>query len=58
MSIPTLGGWLWVQYGVPYVFVAAAAIAFLNLVAASFIRAPRRHVAVEALTASEVTGPD
>ncbi len=58
MSIPTLGGWLWVQYGFPYVFVAAAAIAFLNLVAASFIRAPRRHVAVEALTASEVTGPD
>ena len=58
MSIPTLGGWLWVQYGFPYVFAAAAAIAFCNLIAASFVRAPRRHAKVEALPAAEVTGPD
>ena len=58
MSVPTLGGWLWVQYGFPYVFAAAAAIGFCNLIAASFLRVPRRHVALETLPASEVTGPD
>jgi hypothetical protein len=42
MSIPTLGGLVWAVYGFPYVFLGAAAIAALNLVAAGFVRAPRR----------------
>jgi len=41
MSIPTAGGLLWVAYGFPYVFLAAAAIAALNFVAAGFVRIPR-----------------
>jgi predicted MFS family arabinose efflux permease len=45
MSIPTLGGFVWVAYGYPYVFLGAAAIAVLNFVAASFVRAPRRSAA-------------
>ena len=44
MSIPTLGGIVWVLYGYPWVFVGAAAIAALNLIAAAFIRVPRGHV--------------
>jgi len=44
MSIPTLGGLLWAYHGYPWVFVGAAAIAVLNLVAAGFIRVPRGHV--------------
>jgi len=43
MSIPALGGIVWVHYGYPWVFVAAAAIAVLNLAAAAFIRVPRAH---------------
>jgi predicted MFS family arabinose efflux permease len=43
MSLPTLGGMLWVAYGFPYVFVVAAALAALNLVAAGYIRVPRRR---------------
>jgi hypothetical protein len=42
MSLPTLGGMLWMAYGFPYVFVAAAVLAALNLVAAGYIRVPRR----------------
>lgn len=41
MSLPALGGLLWVQYGYPYVFLAAAVIAALNLFAAGFIRVPK-----------------
>jgi predicted MFS family arabinose efflux permease len=40
MSIPTVGGIVWAKYGYPYVFLGAAAIAVLNLVAAAFVRAP------------------
>ena len=42
MSLPTLGGMLWMAYGFPYVFVAAAVLAALNLVAAGYIREPQR----------------
>jgi len=41
MSVPTLGGWLWVTYGYPSVFVAGAAIAAINFIVASCIRVPR-----------------
>jgi len=44
MSIPALGGIAWVVYGYPWVFVGAAGIAVLNLIAAGFIRVPRGHV--------------
>ncbi len=44
MSIPALGGVVWVLYGYPWVFVGAAGIAVLNLIAAGFIRVPRGHV--------------
>lgn len=37
MSIPTLGGLVWVVYGYQYVFVGAAVVAVLTLVATSFI---------------------
>jgi len=44
MSIPALGGWVWMGYGFPYVFLGAAGIALCNLMATSFIRLPaRRH---------------
>jgi len=45
MSLPAVGGMLWVKYGFPYVFVAAAVLAFLNLVAAGFIKVPERREA-------------
>jgi hypothetical protein len=57
MSIPTLGGLLWIRYGFPYVFLAAAGIAFCNLIVASFVRVPPRPT-VEPLPAADVTGPD
>ena len=44
MSVPVLGGLLWVRAGYPAVFVAAAFIAVCNLTAASFVRAPRSGV--------------
>jgi predicted MFS family arabinose efflux permease len=40
MTIPTVGGLVWVMYGYPHVFVGAAAIAVLNLIAASRVRVP------------------
>jgi hypothetical protein len=40
MSIPTLGGMVWVVYGYQYVFLGAACIAGLNLIATSLIRVP------------------
>jgi len=42
MTIPTVGGLVWVMYGFPHVFVGAAAIAVLNLIAASRVRLPPR----------------
>jgi predicted MFS family arabinose efflux permease len=41
MSVPTLGGLLWVRYGYPAVFVAGAAIATINFFVASQVRVPR-----------------
>ena len=41
MSVPTLGGLLWVKYGYPAVFVAGAAIATVNFFVASRVRVPR-----------------
>lgn len=42
MSLPALGGWVWVVYGFPYVFLGAAVIGVFNLVAAGFVRVPGR----------------
>jgi len=41
MSVPTLGGWLWVKYGYPTVFLAGAGIALVTLFAASQVRVPK-----------------
>lgn len=41
MSIPTLGGMVWVIYGYQYVFIGAAVVAVLTLVATGFITVPR-----------------
>jgi len=54
MSIPALGGMAWVLYGYPWVFVGAAGIAVLNLIAAGFIRVPRGHVDGPVPTATEL----
>jgi len=43
MSIPALGGLVWMVYGYPYVFLGAAGIAVMNMIAAAFIRVPRRR---------------
>ena len=54
MSIPALGGIAWVVYGYPWVFVGAAGIAAVNLIAAGFIRVPRGHVDGPVPTATEL----
>ncbi|HIE50918.1 MAG TPA: MFS transporter [Armatimonadetes bacterium] len=41
MSLPALGGWIWMRYGYPFVFLGAAGIAALTLTAASFMRGPK-----------------
>tara|TARA_B100001750_G_C15438079_1_gene562029 strand:+ start:164 stop:1300 length:1137 start_codon:yes stop_codon:yes gene_type:complete len=41
MSIPTLGGLVWVVYGYQHVFIGAAIVALLTLLATSFITIPR-----------------
>ncbi|HUT74919.1 MAG TPA: MFS transporter [Armatimonadota bacterium] len=41
MTVPALGGWLWVRYGYPVVFLAGAVIALANLAAASRVRVAR-----------------
>jgi len=41
MTVPTLGGYLWVRYGYPTVFLAGAVIAVATLIAASQVRVPR-----------------
>ena len=53
MSIPTLGGLVWVLYGFPYVFLGAAGIALCNLFAASFVRVPKAALHVEPVPAPE-----
>lgn len=40
MTVPTLGGLLWLKAGYPYVFFAAGCIAVLTAVAASRVRVP------------------
>ena len=40
MSIPTVGGILWMQHGYEYVFLAAAGIAVLMFVVVRFVRVP------------------
>jgi MFS family permease len=61
MSVPTIGGWLWVRYGYPMVFVAGAAIATINFFVASQVRVPRsseyRPIA-EAQALDDVREPD
>lgn len=42
MTLPALGGWVWMRYGHAYVFYGAAVLALLNMLCASFIRLPRR----------------
>jgi len=61
MSIPALGGLLWVQSGYPAVFVAAACIAVCNFTAASFLKVPHREtrpLTAEAHAEAEVAGAD
>jgi MFS family permease len=41
MTVPMLGGYLWVRYGYPTVFLAGAVIAVVTLIAASQVRVPR-----------------
>ena len=43
MSVPAFGGWLWMQYGHPSVFIATAGIAVLMFIFTSMIRLPRAH---------------
>lgn len=59
MSIPALGGLLWVRAGYPAVFIAAACLAVCNFTAASFVKTPRRAARPElAEVEAEVAGPD
>jgi MFS family permease len=58
MSVPALGGLLWVVYGFPYVFLGAAGIALLNLVAASFVCVPGVRAEAAPLPPTDATGPD
>ena len=58
MSLPTIGGLVWMRYGFPYVFLGAAGIAVCNLIAASFVRVPKRPVEREVVPPLEPTGPD
>ena len=58
MSVPALAGMVWMVYGFPYLFLAAAAIALGNLVAASFVQVPRHAAEAAPMPASDVTGPD
>jgi len=53
MSVPALGGLVWVVYGFPYVFLGAAGIALCNFIAASFVRVPRHRARTEPLPAVE-----
>lgn len=37
MSIPWLGGWIWMRLGYPWVFAGAALLSLLNAIACSFV---------------------
>lgn len=54
MSIPTLGGLIWALYGYQYVFIGAAVVACLTLIATGFITIPRPGT--EKQMASEAAG--
>jgi predicted MFS family arabinose efflux permease len=53
MSIPSLGGFVWMAFGFQYVFVGAACIALCNLIAASLVRVPKERVRREPVPAPE-----
>jgi len=40
MTVPALGGWMWVKYGYSHVFVAAAGVALLTVVVSALVRTP------------------
>jgi hypothetical protein len=40
MSLPTLGGYVWVRYGHPWVFLGAGGIALLMMIFSALIRVP------------------
>lgn len=46
MSLPALGGLLWMRYGYPYVFAAAAAISVVNIFVCNLARVPGETVPV------------
>jgi len=53
MLIPTLGGYIWVRYGYPWVFLGAAGVATLTTIASSLVRTPSlREGRVDELPAS------
>lgn len=43
MSLPALGGLLWMRYGYPYVFLVAAAISVVNIFVCNLARAPKEE---------------
>jgi hypothetical protein len=43
VSMPVLGGVIWVKYGYEYVFIFAAGIALINLISALFMRVPAKQ---------------
>jgi len=53
MSIPSLGGFVWMAFGFQYVFVGAACIALCNLIAASLVRVPKERLRREPVPAPE-----
>ncbi|UCC67629.1 MAG: MFS transporter, partial [Armatimonadota bacterium] len=58
MSLPALGGLLWVKHGFSSVFVAAAVLAALNLAAASLIRTPRRMASDGSVVSGGQSSPE
>jgi hypothetical protein len=60
MTVPAFGGYLWVKYDYPTVFLAGAVIAVITLVAASRVRVPRSVELSEAgqLAATETLQPE
>ena len=42
MSLPALGGLLWMRYGYPYVFAVAAAISVVNIFLCNLARVPKQ----------------
>lgn len=57
MSLPILGGWVWMKYGHPWVFVGGGGIALLMTVFASMIRVPAKAAGEAAPEAEEELPP-